>query len=154
MGTSPSFTEGRSVMSAGFGCLANNATEKADYLYATQHLPLILMNQFVSGPRGRENGVVHAAALRFDLHVPASRSLKAKRAAVRPIVDTLRHRYHVSVAEVDHQDRWQRAAIAVAVVAESNHHLTEVLDTLERFVRSSPEVEVLDLTAAYLEPEE
>ncbi len=97
---------------------------------------------------------MHAAALRFDLHVPASRSLKAKRAAVRPIVDTLRHRFHVSVAEVDHQDRWQRAAIAVAVVAESNHHLTEVLDTVERFVRSAPDVEVLDTTAAYLEPED
>ena len=91
---------------------------------------------------------MHAAALRFDLHVPASRSLKAKRAAVRPIVDTLRHRYHVSVAEVDHQDRWQRAAIAVAVVAESNHHLTEVLDTVERFVRSAPDVEVKPPVAA------
>jgi uncharacterized protein YlxP (DUF503 family) len=110
--------------------------------------------RFVTRPLGREDEVVHAAALRFDLHVPASRSRKAKRAAVRPIVDTLRHRYHVSVAEVDHQDRWQRAAIAVAVVAESNHHLTEVLDTLERFVRSAPDVEVLDTTAAYLEPED
>lgn len=104
--------------------------------------------------RGRDNGAVHAAALRFDLHVPASRSLKAKRAAVRPIVDTLRHRFHVSVAEVGHQDLWQRAAIAVAVVAESNHHLEEVLDTVERFVRSSTEVEVLDTETSYLEPEE
>ena len=97
---------------------------------------------------------MYAAAVRFDLHVPASRSLKAKRAAVRPIIDTLRHRFHVSVAEVDHQDRWQRAAIAVAVVAASNQHLTEVLDTLERFVRSSTEVEVLDTETAYLEPED
>jgi uncharacterized protein len=101
-----------------------------------------------------DNGPVYAAAVRFDLHVPASRSLKAKRAAVRPIVDTLRHRFHVSVAEVDHQDTWQRAAIAVAVVAASNRHLTEVLDTLERFVRSSTEVEVLDTETAYLDPEE
>jgi uncharacterized protein len=97
---------------------------------------------------------VYAAAVRFDLHVPASRSLKAKRAAVRPIIDTLRHRFHVSVAEVDYQDRWQRAAIAVAVVAASNQHLTEVLDSLERFVRSSTEVEVLDTATAYLEPED
>jgi uncharacterized protein len=109
---------------------------------------------FVSRRWGRDNGGVHAAALRFDLHVPESRSLKAKRAAVRPIVDSLRHRFHVSVAEVDHQDLWQRAAIAVAVVAESDHHLTEVLDRLERFVRSAADVEVLDTTAAYLEPED
>jgi hypothetical protein len=94
------------------------------------------------------------AALRFDLHVPESRSLKAKRAAVRPIVDTLRHRYHLSVAEVDHHDLWQRAAIAVAVVAESSRHLEEVLDTVERYVRSSTEVEVIEATTAYLDPEE
>ena len=108
----------------------------------------------MAGPPGRDNGGVHAAALRFDLHVPESRSLKAKRAAVRPIVDTLRHRFHLSVAEVDHHDLWQRAAIAVAVVAESNHHLEEQLTTIERFVRSSTEVEVLDTATAYLEPEE
>ena len=29
----------------------------------------------------------------FDLHVPESRSLKTKRAAIRPIVDGLRHRF-------------------------------------------------------------
>jgi hypothetical protein len=29
-----------------------------------------------------------------------------------------------------------------------------VLDTLERFVRCAPDVEVLDTTAAYLEPED
>ncbi|MGH8998840.1 MAG: DUF503 domain-containing protein [Acidimicrobiia bacterium] len=97
---------------------------------------------------------MHAAALRFELHVPASRSLKAKRAAVRPIVDGLRHRFHLSVAEVDHQDLWQRAAIAVAVVAESNGHLEKVLDTVERFVRAAGEVEVLDTETAYLAVDE
>ena len=55
---------------------------------------------------------------------------------------------------LERRSRWQRAAIAVAVVAESNHHLTAVLDTVERFVRSAPDVEVLDTTAAYLEPED
>ena len=65
---------------------------------------------------GRDDWSVHAAAVCFDLHVPESRSLKAKRAAIRPIVDGLRHRFQVSVAEVDHQDQWQRAAIGVAVV--------------------------------------
>ena len=63
-----------------------------------------------------DNRPVHAVAVRFDLHVPESRSLKAKRAAIRPVVDGLRHRFKVSVAEVDYQDQWQRAAIGVALV--------------------------------------
>jgi uncharacterized protein YlxP (DUF503 family) len=96
---------------------------------------------------------VHAAAVSFDLHVPESRSLKAKRAAVRPIVDGLRHRFKVSVAEVDHQDRWQRATIGVAVVSSSERHLREVLDSVERFVASAPSVELLDSETAYLDAE-
>ena len=97
---------------------------------------------------------MHAAAVCFDLHVPESRSLKAKRSAVRPIVDGLRHRFHVSVAEVDHQDQWQRATIAVAVVAESSGQLDRVLDSVERFVANAADVELLDRETAYLEPGE
>ena len=73
---------------------------------------------------------VHAAAMSFDLHVPESRSLKAKRAAIRPIVDGLRHRFRISVAEIGHQDQWQRAEIAVAVVAESDGRVRELLDAV------------------------
>lgn len=101
----------------------------------------------------RHNGPVHAAALRFDLHVPESRSLKAKRAAIRPIVDGLRHRYHCSVAETGHQDRWQRAEIAVALVAASDGHLREQIDTVERFVIAAPDVEVLDVEVVHVDAE-
>lgn len=94
---------------------------------------------------------MHAAAICFDLHVPESRSLKAKRSAVRPIVEGLRHRFHVSVAEVDHQDQWQRAAIAVAVVAGSSGQLDRLLDSVERFVAAAPDVELIDRQTAYLE---
>jgi uncharacterized protein YlxP (DUF503 family) len=93
---------------------------------------------------------VHAAAVEFDLRVRGSRSLKEKRAAIRPIVDGLRHRFRVSVAEVDHQDQWQRAGIAVAVVAESDGRLREMLAAVERFVVGAPDVELLDVETAEL----
>ena len=95
---------------------------------------------------------MHSAAVSFDLHIPASRSLKEKRATVRPIVDGLRHRFHVSVAEVGFQDQWQRTQIAVAVVAESDGHLREILDRIERFVAGRPDVELLDVETVWLEP--
>jgi uncharacterized protein YlxP (DUF503 family) len=79
-----------------------------------------------------------------------AQSLKAKRAAVRPVVDGLRHRFHVSVAEVDHHDRWQRAALGVALVAESHRHLEELCATVERFVYAAPDLEVLDVERTYL----
>lgn len=96
---------------------------------------------------------VHAVAVCFDLHVPASRSLKSKRAAIRPIVDGLRSRFRVSVAEVGHQQQWQRAAIAVAVVGGTESKVREVLDDVERFVVSRPDVELVDVETAWLESE-
>ena len=96
---------------------------------------------------------MHAAAVRFELFIPESRSLKTKRAALRPIIDGLRHRLRVSVAEVDHQDTWQRAAIAVAVAAESDGKLRDVLAQVERLVANAPDVELTDVETAWLDPE-
>ena len=96
---------------------------------------------------------MHAAAIRFDLHVPQSRSLKAKRAVIRPVVDGLRHRLHCSVAETDFQDQWQRAEVTVALVAASDAHLRDLIDTVERFVRTAADLEVLDVAVAHLDTE-
>jgi uncharacterized protein len=81
--------------------------------------------------------------VRFDLHLPAVHSPKEKRAVIRPILDGARNRFHVAVAEVDHQDQWQRAGLGMAAVAASVGHVEEVLDRVERFVWSFPEVEVI-----------
>jgi uncharacterized protein YlxP (DUF503 family) len=89
----------------------------------------------------------------FELHVPASQSLKAKRAAIRPIVDGLRHRFRISVAEVDHLEGWQRATLAVAVVAESAGRVRELLEAAERFVAGAPDVELLGSDIGWLELE-
>ena len=94
---------------------------------------------------------MHAAAACFDLHVSQSRSLKAKRAAIRPIVDGLRHRFPVSVAEVDHQNQWQRASIGVAVIGSSESQVRDVLASVERFVVAAPDIELLDVETAWLE---
>jgi uncharacterized protein len=91
------------------------------------------------------------AALLIDLHVPEARSLKDKRAVIRPIVDGCRRRYQVAAAEVEHQDRWQRAALGVSAVAGTPGHAGEVLDAVERFVWSFPEVEVIAVRRGWLE---
>ncbi len=85
---------------------------------------------------------MHVAVVRFQLHIPQSRSLKQKRAAVKPVVEGIRHRFSLSVAEVGYQDKWQRALVGVAVVSESQAHAAEVVDSVERWVWSRPDVEV------------
>jgi uncharacterized protein YlxP (DUF503 family) len=93
---------------------------------------------------------VHAAVLAIDLHLPQPRSLKAKRAVVKPVVEGARRRFGVSVAEVGYQDRWQRAEIGVAAVASSHAQLVEILDAVERFVWSFPELDVVSCERTWL----
>jgi uncharacterized protein len=81
----------------------------------------------------------------FDLLLPGdSRSLKAKRSYVRPIVAALR-RLEVSAAEVGALDRYGRAELAVAVVAADAAHVWAVLDSCEQLVAARPEVELLSV---------
>ncbi len=79
----------------------------------------------------------------MDVHIPLSHSLKEKRAAIKPILEGARRRFGVAAAEVAFQDKWQRASLGFAAVAEAPGHVHDVLDSVERFVWSFPEVEVL-----------
>jgi uncharacterized protein len=97
---------------------------------------------------------VHVAALSLDLHLPHSHSLKEKRAVIKPIVEGCHRRFRVAAAEVDHHDRWQRAGLGVAAVSGTAGHLADVLDQVERFVWSFPEVEVLACERRWLDSAE
>ena len=94
---------------------------------------------------------MYVGALEVDLHIPDCHSLKGTRAVVKPLVEGIRRRFQVSVSEVAWHDKWQRARIGVAVVASSPGHATDVLDEVERFVWSFPEVQVLESTRHWLE---
>ena len=91
------------------------------------------------------------SALCIEFRIPSAHSLKEKRAVLRPIVDGLRHRFRVSVAEVAYHDLWQRAAVGVAVVGADLKHVTDLLENCERFVDSFPEVDVFEVRQHWLD---
>lgn len=82
--------------------------------------------------------------VRIELHLPAARSLKDKRQVVRSLLDRIRERARASVAEVDHHDLWQRAALGVAIVAVDGGQARERLDAVRRLVDQAYEAQVLD----------
>jgi len=94
---------------------------------------------------------VFVLSLSIDLHLPEVRSLKAKRSIVRPLVEGARRRFGVAAAEVDFQDQWQRTVLGFAVVSGREGHAVEVIDEVERFVWSHPEVQVLSSERRWLE---
>lgn len=97
---------------------------------------------------------MHVLAMEIDLHLADSRSLKSRRSVLKPIVEGARRRFSVSVAETDGGDTWQRASVGFAVVSNSVHHATEVMDEIERFVWSASGVQVLGARRRWLEEED
>ncbi|WP_084965527.1 DUF503 domain-containing protein [Thermoactinospora rubra] len=87
---------------------------------------------------------MYVGALTLDILLGDVRSLKQKRAVVRPIVAELQRRYPgVAVAETGHLDLHRRAEIGVAVVSASAGNCTQVLEACERLVAYRPDIELL-----------
>lgn len=82
--------------------------------------------------------------VRIELHIPAASSLKQKRAVVRSLKERIRSRFKAAVAEVDHQDLWQRAALGVAIVSGEGHQVTEQLQAVRRLVENTNGAELLE----------
>ena len=74
------------------------------------------------------------ALLTIHLHFPDAGSLKGKRKDLSSIKAQLQTRLGAAVSEVDHQDLWQRATLAAAVVGGSQSAVEQAADRVERFL--------------------
>ncbi len=74
--------------------------------------------------------------MRIHLHFPEAGSLKGKRAELNRVKALLRERLHVSVAEVAHQDTWQRSTLAVALAAGTAAGAEHAADDVQRALDS------------------
>jgi uncharacterized protein YlxP (DUF503 family) len=89
------------------------------------------------------------AAIIWDLHVPAARSLKEKRSVLSSIKARLHNEFNVSVAETRHHDSWQRCELAACVVSADRRHAESVLSAVDRFVASVPGCRIIDTVRVF-----
>lgn len=80
-----------------------------------------------------------------ELHLPDVGSLKGKRHVLKGLKEKLRHRFEISVAEVDHQDLWQRATLALACVSGDSRHANEVISKALDFIEDNLDGYVTDI---------
>jgi len=64
--------------------------------------------------------------LAIELHIPGARSLKEKRMVLRSVKDRIR-KFNVAVAEIAHQDLWQRATLGIVAISTNNDHVEQSL---------------------------
>jgi uncharacterized protein YlxP (DUF503 family) len=72
--------------------------------------------------------------MRVHLHFPDVASLKGKRAELNRTKAHLRDRCGATVAEVAHQDTWQRSTLAVALTGGSPGRCEEAADNVCRYL--------------------
>ena len=88
---------------------------------------------------------MNVGVCKISLRLPENSSLKDKRQVLKSIISRVRHRFEVSVAEVDDNDVWQRATIGICVVSNNRRHSNEVLSKVVDYITNSHfEVEILD----------
>ena len=85
----------------------------------------------------------------WELHLPACHSLKEKRGVLKPLTAGLRRTLNVSVAEIDHQDLWQRAEIACAAVGSARTVVDETLRAADRMIEEADGVRIVDTVTVY-----
>lgn len=87
----------------------------------------------------------------LDLYLPYCHSLKEKRNVLRKAVERVRSRFSFSVAEIDHQDLWQRARLGAVSIGSDARKLEELarrmIQDIEQSVGSdvSSSIELIDI---------
>ncbi len=99
---------------------------------------------------------MYIGVARFELFIPASSSLKEKRQVVRSATANVRNKLNVAVAEVDHQDLWQRSALGISCVSESAGQCHKVLQDVEKIVARAiiGSAEIIDRTIDVVDMED
>lgn len=78
-----------------------------------------------------------------ELFIAESQSLKDKRQVLHSLKDRLHGKFNLSVAEVDGQDLWQKAVLAMACVANEGGHVNQVLEQALNVIKGVPAIEVV-----------
>jgi uncharacterized protein len=88
--------------------------------------------------------------LTMELRLENSHSLKDKRHVVESLKSRLRNKFNVAVAEIDHHDLWQRAAVAAVTVSPDHTNAERILQFVEREAAALLGPELSSVTVEWL----
>jgi uncharacterized protein len=88
--------------------------------------------------------------LTLELRLDESHSLKEKRHVIQSLKDRLRAKFNVAVAEIDHQDTWQRSTLAAVTVSSDRTHAANLLRSVEEETVSLVGPALVDATVEWM----
>ncbi len=88
--------------------------------------------------------------LQLELTIPGADSLKAKRMVLRSLKDRVRRNFNVSVAEVDDNDQWQSAVVAVVAVSNDQRFTNQILSQVVELAQRQRDLVIDDYSLSFL----
>ena len=88
--------------------------------------------------------------LHVEVHVPQAQSLKDKRSVLKSLRDQVRGRFNVAVAELDPNEKWQRATMGISTLGDDRAHVEGLLRRVTEWLRATRLVELIRIEEAYL----
>ncbi|MEW5900915.1 MAG: DUF503 domain-containing protein [Acidobacteriota bacterium] len=87
--------------------------------------------------------------LSLEIYLPFSHSLKDKRRVLKALRDRVQHKFNAAVAEVDFQDKWQRAKVGIVTLNSQKGMVDQVLQKILRVAEQNLEGEIVQCEVRY-----
>ncbi len=88
--------------------------------------------------------------LRIEIFLTNGLSLKDKRMRLKSLIERIKNNFNVSISEVDAQDKWQKAVLAVAFVGNDKEYVNRVICKVVDFVRDNRNLDIVDYSVEIL----
>lgn len=80
----------------------------------------------------------------IELIIFEANSLKEKRHVIKSIIERIKARFNVSVAEIDYLDLWNRSMIGIAAVSNSKNICESTISKIIEFIDNDERVEIIN----------
>jgi uncharacterized protein YlxP (DUF503 family) len=84
----------------------------------------------------------------LDVLIPENHSLKGKRQVIKKIIDRVRNRFNISIAEVGDNELWQRSQLGISLVGNDRRFVNSYLDRVVNFIEA---MNIVDIAHSELE---
>lgn len=88
--------------------------------------------------------------LRLILFIQNSSSLKEKRMVLHSIKARLRNNFNVSVTQIDDEDKWQRATLAIVGVEKDKKNMNSILSSIINFLEKVNSIDLIDYEMEFI----
>ena len=85
-----------------------------------------------------------------EVHLPQALSLKDKRSVLKSLKDQVRGRFNIAVAELDPNEKWQRASLGFATLGSDRRYVEGCLSQAAEAIRRNPLIAVISMEQEYL----